>query len=301
MNGNMMNSSESQQPLSPADPRDTGRVGALTTSAGDASAPVVSFPSSPSVSTSQVPPSPRVPQTRFNFEYQYPLRRRALTSQTGLSSVDASPTSIPNPDPVSASASASTTPTPQRTLLYDRSRRSVPGFTFSQPHRRTPAASASQPPSPRLALEEDSVDATGSTVRVLSPNATKRRKQSFNAHQTSPNVKRRMPSSTVSYLQSRAPTDERAHRAGNGIENGNGNGFDNYGSEDGARTPVADDSRLKNEDIFLNIARSDSTRRESFGRSDLRRVSELIFLCFPSVREETAAVGLQPTDGELSL
>ncbi|KAK1147457.1 hypothetical protein N8T08_001539 [Aspergillus melleus] len=275
MNGSMMNSSESQQPLSPADPRDTGRAGALTTSAGDVSAPVVSFPSSPSTSTSQVPPSPRVPQTRFNFEYQYPLRRRALTSQTGPSSVDASPTSIPNPDPVSAaSASASTTPTPQRTLLYDRSRRSVPGFTFSQPHRRTPAASASQPPSPRLALEEDSdsatpLDATGSTVRVLSPNATKRRKQSFNAHQTSPNVKRRMPSSTVSYLQSRAPTDERAHRAVNGVESGNG--FDKYGSEDGARTPVADDSRLKNEDIFLNIARSDSTRRESFGRSDLRR------------------------------
>ncbi|KAI9041188.1 putative LPXTG-motif cell wall anchor domain protein [Aspergillus affinis] len=274
MNGNMMNSSESQQPLSPADPRDTGRAGALTTSAGDASAPVVSFPSSPSASTSQVPPSPRVPQTRFNFEYQYPLRRRALTSQTGLPSVDASPTSIPDPDPVSASASASTPPTPQRTLLHDRSRRSVPGFSFSQPHRRTPAASASQPPSPGLALEEDSdsatpLDATGSTVRVLSPNATKRRKQSFNAHQTSPNVKRRMPSSTVSYLQSRAPTDERAHRAVNG--NGMENGFDKYGSEDGARTPVADDSRLKNEDIFLNIARSDSTRRESFGRSDFRR------------------------------
>ncbi|PLB45688.1 hypothetical protein P170DRAFT_363959 [Aspergillus steynii IBT 23096] len=246
-----------------ADPRDT----TLTTSAA------ASFPSSPSASSSQV--SPRVPQTRFNFEYQYPLRKRALTSHSALAAVDASPPSLPEPDPVAASAAASpiTTPTPQRTPLYDRHRRSVPSFNFSQPHRR-PAAVSSQPPSPRLAREEDSdsaipLDATGSTVRVLSPNATKRRKQSFNAHQTPPNVKRRMPSSTVSYLQGRAPTEERAHRAVNG--NGNGNGLDKYGSEDGARTPIADDSRLKNEDIFLNIARSDSTRRESFGRSDLRR------------------------------
>ena len=34
-----------------------------------------------------------------------------------------------------------------------------------------------------------------------------------------------------------------------------------------------DDGRPKNDDIFLNIARSDSGRRDSLGRSDFRRVS----------------------------
>ena len=42
------------------------------------------------------------------------------------------------------------------------------------------------------------------------------------------------------------------------------------GSDD---TPM-DESRPKNEDVFLNIARADSGRRDSIGRSDFRRVSE---------------------------
>jgi hypothetical protein len=39
------------------------------------------------------------------------------------------------------------------------------------------------------------------------------------------------------------------------------------------RVPNMDDGRPKNDDIFLNIARSDSGRRDSLGRSDFRRVS----------------------------
>lgn len=35
----------------------------------------------------------------------------------------------------------------------------------------------------------------------------------------------------------------------------------------------ADEARPKNEDVFLNIARTDSNRRDSLGRSDFRRVS----------------------------
>lgn len=40
-----------------------------------------------------------------------------------------------------------------------------------------------------------------------------------------------------------------------------------------ARVPNMDDGHPKNDDIFLNIARSDSGRRDSLGRSDFRRVS----------------------------
>lgn len=43
------------------------------------------------------------------------------------------------------------------------------------------------------------------------------------------------------------------------------------GSDD--KTPM-DESRPKNEDVFLNIARADSGRRDSIGRSDFRRVSD---------------------------
>lgn len=37
--------------------------------------------------------------------------------------------------------------------------------------------------------------------------------------------------------------------------------------------PDLDEGRPKNEDIFLNIARTDSARRDSLGRSEFRRVS----------------------------
>lgn len=260
------------------DPRDAGKAAALTSPSAGASdspsAPTTTTPSasfaspSPSASTpvashlpsssssSSVPPVPRLPQSRFSFEYQYPLRKRALTSHlSAAASVLNGDDTPPGPDP---------SPTPQRTFLYDSPRRSVPNFHLS--HLRDQALLNSQPPSPRRALEKDSDAArpldANSTVRVLSPNATKRRKSSLYAEQSISDVKSVMPSSTVTYSQGRLLADER-NRAMNGLDR----------QGDGNRTPVADDFRSKNEDVFLNIARSDSDRRESLGRSELRRVS----------------------------
>ncbi|RAL00646.1 putative LPXTG-motif cell wall anchor domain protein [Aspergillus ibericus CBS 121593] len=253
------------------DPRDAGRPAALTNpSAGSSDSPsapttitTIPSPSPSSASTvvaaqlssaSAIPPVPRLPQSRFSFEYQYPLRKRALTSHLSSSVLNSDDTPA-EPDP---------TPTPQRTFLYDSPRRSVPNFHLS--HLRDQTGLESQPPSPRRALEKDSDAAlpldAHSTARVLSPNATKRRKSSLYAQQTTPDVNRIMPSSTVTYAQGRTLADER-NRAVNGL--------DRYSQGDGNRTPVADDFRSKNEDVFLNIARSDSGRRESLGRSELRR------------------------------
>lgn len=241
------------------DPRDAGTAAALTTAGTSDSPTITTTPTAqdmtsspartPGASSSQphssVASFPRLPQSRFSFEYQLPLRRRTLASH---SSVIDTP-SGPNP-----------TPTPQRTLLYDRPRRSVTTFNLS--HGRASKEASSLPPSPRFALEEDSESALApdldSTVNPLSPNATKRRKDSFYAQQMLPSVKRRMPSYTATYTRE---NDRR--RAVNGV--------DKHSPEDGTRTPVTDDSRSRNEDIFLNIAKSDSSRRESLGRSELRR------------------------------
>ncbi|GKZ48205.1 hypothetical protein AbraIFM66951_011965 [Aspergillus brasiliensis] len=271
------------------DPRDAGKAAALTSPSAGASdspsAPTITTPSAsiaspspsasspvashlPSTSTttttttsssSFVPPVPRLPQSRFSFEYQYPLRKRALTSHfSAATSVLNGDDTPPGPDP---------SPTPQRTFLYDSPRRSVPNFHLS--HLRDQALLNSQPPSPRRALEKDSDAAlpldANSTVRVLSPNATKRRKSSLYAQQSISDVNSIMPSSTVTYSQGRLLADER-NRAMNGLDR----------QGDGNRTPVADDFRSKNEDVFLNIARSDSDRRESLGRSELRRTDQAI-------------------------
>jgi len=83
------------------------------------------------------------------------------------------------------------------------------------------------------------------------PNA-KRKQNEF--PQDRPDVKRTMPSSL-------------AYSARN----------ENARSLNGTRTDKSpmDESRPKNEDIFLNIAR-DSGRRDSIGRSDFRRVSPIL-------------------------
>ncbi|PIG81520.1 LPXTG-motif cell wall anchor domain protein [Aspergillus arachidicola] len=237
------------------DPRDAGTATALT-SASTSDSPTITTPTAqdmisspsktPGASASQphtsVASAPKLPQSRFNFEYQLPLRRRTLASH---SSVIDTPSSL-NP-----------TPTPQRTFLYDRPRRSIQGFNPS--HGRAPKEPSSLPPSPRFAIDDDSDSALApdpdSTIKALSPNATKRRKDSFYAQQTLPSVKRRMPSYTATYTEG----NDRRRTV---------NGVNKYATEDGNRTPVADDARS---DIFLNIARLDSSRRESLGRSELRR------------------------------
>jgi hypothetical protein len=80
------------------------------------------------------------------------------------------------------------------------------------------------------------------------PNVSKRQQDD---PQDRPDVKRAMPSS-VAYSRT-----ENALRLGPD------------------QSPTMD-SRPKNEDVFLNIARTDSGRRDSIGRSDFRRVSPII-------------------------
>jgi hypothetical protein len=260
------------------DPRDAGTAAALT-SAGSSDSPTITptptalditspsrtFGASSSHPHNSSPPVPRLPQSRFSFEYQLPPRRRTLASH-GNSTIDTA--SGPNP-----------TPTPQRTFLYDRPRRSISNINLS--NSRAPKESSSLPPSPRFGLEEDSDSALApdpdSTIKALSPNATKRRKDSFYAQQPLPSVKRRMPSYTATYTQE----PDRSRTV---------NGVDKYTPEDGGRTPMADDARSKNEDIFLNIARSDSSRRESLGRSELRRVSNIFAFQNGYTNKQTVAL-----------
>ncbi|PLB33212.1 putative LPXTG-motif cell wall anchor domain protein [Aspergillus candidus] len=260
------------------DPRDTARAAALTTTTnGDfflSSTPALAsprLPSSPSHRRPSSPPSastnndffPRVPQSRFSFEYGSPLRKQASVSHARSTiATPSGPDSNQSPTTNTTTTDSTTTATPQRSSLYGRHRRSVPNLSYA----RTPTTDFdSLPPSPRGTQEPESdpdrapPPDSRPTVRVLSPNATKRRKQSFYASQT-PDVKRRMPSSTLSYSQGRPQAGDRAV-----------NGFDKYGSQDGNVTPIADDTRSKNDDIFLNIARTDTERRDSIGRSDFRR------------------------------
>jgi hypothetical protein len=116
-----------------------------------------------------------------------------------------------------------------------------------------------------LPFDADSID------NALSFNASKRRRKQSLSHsqqQSQADVKRRMPVSTATYVQGSPQASDR-DRAIQSIYQTD--------QEDGARTPLAEDPKSKNEDIFLNIARSDSKRRDSLGRSELRRVSDNLF------------------------
>ncbi|EAW11504.1 putative LPXTG-motif cell wall anchor domain protein [Aspergillus clavatus NRRL 1] len=255
-----------------ADPRDAGRATTLkSASTSDSpSAPAATTittttttTTSPSSSSSYPHASsssvPRLPQSRFSFEYQIPLHKRALTSSHGTFPIE--PTSSADPSP---------TPQQQRTFLYDRPWRAVPGFSLSRPRDPTASATSSHLPSP-LSFSEESSDLAwpfdaDSTNNALNSNASKRRRKKSLSQYQQPNiqadVKGRMPSATTPYVQGNPLAEER-DRAINRV--------DLSDLEDGARTPLAEDPRSKNEDIFLNIARSDSKRRDSLGRSELRR------------------------------
>lgn len=69
-----------------------------------------------------------------------------------------------------------------------------------------------------------------------------------------------MPSS-VAYSETRARASDHAHSLNGSYR----------------KASNMDEGQPKNEDIFLNIARTDSGRRDSLGRSDFRRVSLLLF------------------------
>ncbi|KAF7166787.1 hypothetical protein CNMCM6106_002485 [Aspergillus hiratsukae] len=252
--------------------RDTGRAATLISAGTSSTSPSGSGPpattitttpttvpansSSSSSSSHPYPPSassPRLPQSRFSFEYRLPLHKRALTTQA----------SFPRETP----SDTDPTPSPQRAFLYDRSQRSVPPFSISRVRKSTAPASPSHLPSP-LSISEKSSDIAlpldaNSIDNSLSFNASKRRRQQSLSHSQQPShadVKRRMPVSTATYVQGSPLANER-DRANHSIDD----------QEDGTRTPLAEDSKSKNEDIFLNIARSDSKRRDSLGRSELRR------------------------------
>jgi hypothetical protein len=236
-------------------PRDTGKAGALTfagTTPSTAplpspslspsrSIPPTSSPSSPSRlhQPASLSPIPRLPQSRFSFEVQSPLRKIALISHLKTASVDRS-----TPAPESSHS-------PRHSSLYNGHRKSVPDF--HSPRLDTRSASDRPEDSPAATATGQGGSSAlldgGSTLSVLSPNAPKRRKSTLYSQQSPPDVKRRMPSSTATFVQGRS-----------------------YADENGAAAKI-DESRSRNEDIFLNIARSDSSRRESLGRSELRRVS----------------------------
>lgn len=272
-----------QTVMSAAISRDTGRAATLISAGTSSTSPSGSGPPATTITTSPTTApanstsssssssshpypssasSPRLPQSRFSFEYRLPLHKRALTTQA----------SFPRETP----SDTDPTPNPQRAFLYDRSQRSVPPFSISRVRYSTAPASPSHLPSP-LSVSEKSSDIAlpldaNSIDNSLSFNASKRRrKQSLSHSQQSSqaDVKRRMPVSTATYVQGSPRANER-DRAIHSTEQTD--------QEDGTRTPLAEDSKSKNEDIFLNIARSDSKRRDSLGRSELRRVSDNLFL-----------------------
>lgn len=123
---------------------------------------------------------------------------------------------------------------PKRSLLH-RARRSVLSFSSPSPHAfESPASNASKRP----------------------------RKD----EQDRPDVKRTMPSSLAYSGAPATRTLNENARSFNSSLNGTRSGIEDLSS--------MDESRPRNEDIFLNIARTDSGRRDSIGRSDFRRVSE---------------------------
>ncbi|RJE17894.1 hypothetical protein PHISCL_09770 [Aspergillus sclerotialis] len=170
-----------------------------------------------------------------------PRRKRALTAHHS--------STIETPSPESSS--------PSYVSLYDRSRRSVPSLGLSNITARFPS---SQPLSPALKKNRTSVYSDGANS-PLSPNAPQPRERSVHIAQQAvrPDVKATMPS-TVTDVEDRTLTGQSNH-ALNGVDKD---------QEQGPGTPTAD-ARSKNEDIFLNIAKSDSVRRESLGRLEPRR------------------------------
>ncbi|KAJ5534564.1 hypothetical protein N7527_000818 [Penicillium freii] len=93
-----------------------------------------------------------------------------------------------------------------------------------------------------------------------SPHASKRPRQD-ELYQDRPDVKRTMPSS-LAYSGATRTLNDNA-RSLNSSLNGTHRGIEDKSS--------MDEGRPKNEDVFLNIARADSGRRDSIGRSDFRR------------------------------
>lgn len=129
--------------------------------------------------------------------------------------------------------------TPKRRSLVSQSRRSVPSLRSPSLQTQSPSAT----------------NRSSAPVKGASPNALKRP----HPHPGGPDAKRVMPSS-VAYSETRS------------LASGHGRSLNSAPRLSESRAPM-DEGRPKNDDIFLNIARTDSGRRDSLGRSDFRRVS----------------------------
>lgn len=243
-----------------ADPRDSGP--AMEPPASTSFSPALhhlhssqQLPSHSSISSLH-----RLPQSQFSFEYRIPLRKRALTASAQQYSSSAAANPLPRRT-TSTSSTSSTTTGP----VHVQHRRSVPNFSL--PH----VAALSRPSSsssPLSTLNQNSlhsprpreVDSPGDDA--LNPNASKRRRPSAVICQDSD--KNTMPTSTLTYSPSRSSFAADKSRALNETDKQ---------SHDPDETITSSASR---EDIFLNIARSDSDRRNSLARSEFRRVCHKI-------------------------
>ncbi|KAJ5693104.1 hypothetical protein N7462_002527 [Penicillium macrosclerotiorum] len=134
--------------------------------------------------------------------------------------------------------------TPQHSLLH-RSRRSVPSFHLPSLQHLEPSSNRNSAP-------------VGAFPPTLLPSPDAEERPQDHLLSTRPDVKSTMPSS-VAYSETRTLASEHgrawnsAHRLGPDTRS------------------LVDEGRPKNEDIFLNIARTDSSRRDSLGRSEFRR------------------------------
>ena len=233
----------------------------------------VSNPSLPSSSASHFAyAKSKPPQSQFSLDYRQPVRQRASTA----SATAAQHHQHKQQQQQQQQRTSTTTTTIQH-------RRSVPNFSL--PH----VASQFWPshPSPLSTLNQSILSTRPREVDfipgddALSPNASKRRRQSaLIAHQTARSLaKDIMPSSTLTYSHSRSSfaADNKSRGAINGVGSGKQSQLPpppSHENNTNGTTPHADDSRSRNEDLFLNIARSDSGRRDSLTRSEFRRVGE---------------------------
>lgn len=181
-----------------------------------------------------------------HLKSSHPLRKRALTSSYHSSSIE-SP-SLPSPS------------APRHAPLYDRRRPSVRNLSLSNvPNPSSPSLS----PIPNSKQNRNSLNVLPLSS-PLSPNAPKRElSRHISHHAVRSDVNTTMPS-TVAYDEDSALTGQ-SGRAMNGVDRD---------QEEAPRTPLTADAAPRNEeDIFLNIARSDPSRRGSLGLSELKRVS----------------------------
>lgn len=208
-------------------------------------------------SSSSTTSSPnRLAQGQLNFEYRIPLRKRALTASAQQHSSPAAAAAHHSAPRHTISNSSTTDP-----VHVPKHRRSVPNFSL--PHAAALSRKSSFP-SPLSTLNQNSlhfprsreVESPGDDA--LNPNASKRRRQSAVIFQDS--AKNTMPASTQTYVPYRPSFAADKSRALNGVDKQ---------AQDPDETITSNTSR---EDIFLNIARSDSDRRNSLARSEFRRV-----------------------------